>query len=139
MLRFENHAVNRDDTPRQLLIELSERLLKPRYGNSYFGNVLWSEATISSGGLFIVSDCGFEEEVGRLIRSAGAANCLMIRIHRKGCDFTNDSRSYLPDGLCKTLDIPNNLTRHDLTMRVLSAIIREWPETELLREPDWIK
>jgi hypothetical protein len=139
MLRFENHATSRDDTPRELLIALSEQLLKKRYGNSYFGNVLWSEAALSSSKLFLVSDCGFSEEVGRLIHSAGAKNCLLIRIHRDGTNFDNDSRSYLNIPSVKTLDIPNNLSRHDLTMRVLSAIIREWPETELLRDPDWIK
>lgn len=140
MLRFENAATTRDDTPRKLLIALSEELLKPRYGNSYFGTVLWGEACTSSGKLFIVSDCGFEGEVGRLTESAGASNCLLIRIHRDGCDFSNDSRSYINLPSVKTLDIPNNLTPHDLTMRVLSAIIRQWPgEVELLKEPDWIK
>jgi DNA polymerase III delta prime subunit len=138
-LRYENYTTQRDDTPRQLLIALSEELLKSRYGNSYFGTALWTEATASSGELFIVSDCGFESEVGRLIYSAGPSNCLLIQIHRQGCNFDNDSRSYLSDKLCKTLSIPNNMTPHDLTMRVLSAIIRNFPEIPLLREPDWIK
>jgi hypothetical protein len=139
MLRHEDLHTTRDDTPRQLLIALSEELLKPRYGNSYFGTALWAEATASSGELFIISDCGFESEVGRLIRSAGASNCLLIQIYRQGCNFDNDSRSYLPATLCKHVPIPNNLTPHDLTMRVLSAIIRNFPEVPLLREPDWIK
>jgi len=139
MLRYENYLTTRDDTPRGLLIALSEELLKPRYGNSYFGNVLWSEACISPSELFVVSDCGFQAEVERLIDNAGKANCLLIRIHREGCDFANDSRSYLEDGLCKTIDVHNNLTPHDLTMRVLSATIRTWPEIPLLREPEWIK
>ena len=139
ILRYENSLIKRDDTPRGLLIALSEELLKPRYGNSYFGNALWFEAISSGNRLFVISDCGFEGEVGRLIDSAGKANCLLVRIHREGHDFTNDSRSYLPDGLCKTFDIHNNLKPHDLTMRVLSAIIRTWPEIETLRDPDWIK
>lgn len=140
MLRFENYATTRDDTPRKLLIALSEELLKKRYGNSYFGNVLWNEATTSTSKLFVVSDCGFSGEVERLISSAGKPNCLLIRIHREGYNFDNDSRSYLPDGLCKTIDIHNNLKPHDLTMRVLSAILRTWRgEVELLKEPEWIK
>lgn len=139
ILRYENSNTTRDDTPRRLLIALSETLLKPRYGNSYFGNALWFEACNSGSKVFIVSDCGFESEVSRLISSAGKSNCLIVRIHREGHDFINDSRSYLPDGLCKTFDIHNNLKPHDLTMRVLSAIIRTWPEIETLRDPDWIK
>ena len=141
MLRYEDSAVRRDDTPRRLLIALSEELLKPRYGASYFGNALWTEATISSGKLFVVSDCGFSEEVGRLVNSAGHSNCLLIRIHREGCDFVNDSRSYIDVNKVKTLDINNDLTPHDLTMRVLYGIIKQWPEMrdQLLKEPNWIK
>lgn len=139
MLRYEEYLTTRDDTPRRLLIALSEELLKPRYGGSYFGNVLWSEATNSAHKVFLVSDCGFESEVARLISSAGKGNCLLIRIHRADCNFENDSRSYIPDGLCQTIDIHNDLTPHDLTMRVLSATIRKWRDIPLLKEPEWIK
>lgn len=139
MLRHDNFPTTEDDTPRRLLIALSEELLKPRYGNSFFGNVLWSEARISTQELFVVSDCGFQAEVERLIASAGERNCLLIRIHREGHTFDGDSRSHMPDGLCQTIDVHNNLTIHDLTMRVLSATIRKWPEIPLLREPEWIK
>lgn len=141
MLRYEDSAIRRDDTPRRVLIALSEELLKPRYGNSYFGNALWTEATRSSSKLFVVSDCGFESEVGRLINSAGPSNCLLIRLHREGHNFTNDSRSYISPREVKTYDIHNTLTPHDLTMRVLHATIRRWPEIEsqLLKEPNWIR
>lgn len=140
MLRYEDYLTTRDDTPRRLLIALSEELLKTRYGNSYFGNVLWSEACISPSELFIISDCGFQAEVERLVNNAGRANCLAVRIHREGKSFDGDSRAFLPDGLCKTVDIHNNLTVHDLTMRVLSAIIRTWRDDIVLkREPEWIK
>ena len=139
MLRYENYVTHRDATPRQLLIALSEELFKPTFGGSFFGNALWCEACISPAELFIVSDCGFSSEVERLISNAGKSNCLLIRIHREGHTFDGDSRSYLPDGLCKTIDIHNDLTPHDLTMRVLSATIRTWKHIELLREPEWIK
>jgi hypothetical protein len=142
MLRFlDKELTTRDDTPRQLLIALSEELLKPRYGNAVFGNLLWTEATKSSSNLFVVSDCGFESEVSRLVYSAGARNCLLFRLHRAGHDFTGDSRSYLNiDGLASK-DVHNTLTPYDLTMRVLYGIITHWPEMEsqLLKEPVWIK
>lgn len=140
-LRFLNQDMIRDDTPRQLLIALSEELLKPRYGNSVFGNFLWTEATKSANDLFVVSDCGFQEEVNRLINSAGASNCVLLRLHREGKDFNNDSRSFLRLQEVKSHDIHNNLTPHDLTMRVIHAIIRRWPEMEsqLLKEPNWIR
>ena len=142
MLRFlDKELTTRDDTPRQLLIALSEELLKPRYGNAVFGNLLWTEATKSSSSLFVVSDCGFESEVARLVSSAGPRNCMLFRLHREGHDFTGDSRSYLDINGLASKDIHNNLTPHDLTMRVLHGIIRQWPELEsqLLKEPNWIK
>lgn len=126
-------------TLRQFLIDLSEKFFKPLYGEEVFANLLWDEAKRSPSKLFAVSDCGFIGEVGKLVNSSGRNNCILFRIHRQGCDFTNDSRSYMPDGLCKTIDIHNNLTPHDLTMRVLSAIIRTWEEFPLIREPEWIK
>jgi len=140
-LRFLNQDMIRDDTPRQLLIALSETLLKPRYGNSVFGNLLWTEATKSTSKLFVISDCGFQTEVDRLINFAGASNCLLVRLHREGKNFDNDSRSFLKSNDVKSYDINNNLTPHDLTMRVLSATIRRWPELEsqLLKEPNWIR
>lgn len=141
MLRYENSLTVRDDTPRKLLIALSEQLLKPRYGNSYFGNAIWTEACNSSGKLFVVSDSGFREEAERLVSSAGPTNCLLIRLHREGHTFEGDSRSYIDIDKVATKDIHNNLTPHDLTMRVLYAIIKRWPEIEcqLLKEPNWIK
>lgn len=127
-------------TLRQFLIDLSEKFFKPLYGEEVFANLLWDEAKQSASKLFLVSDCGFVLENERTARNAGSINCLLIRIHRNNCNFTNDSRSYINIPSVKTLDIPNNLTRHDLTMRVLSAIIRQWPgEVEPLKEPDWIK
>lgn len=141
MLRYENSAIRRDDTPRQLLIALSEELLKSRYGDSYFGNALWTEACNSSSNLFVVSDCGFKEECDRLVSSAGASNCLLIRLFRSNHDFNGDSRSYISIPQVATKDIHNNLTPHDLTMRVLYGIIKQWPEVEgqLLKEPNWIR
>lgn len=140
-LRFLHNEFTRDDTPRKLLIALSEELFKPRYGNAVFGNLLWTEATKSSSKLFIVSDCGFESEVGRLVSNAGRSNCLLVRLHRIGKTFSEDSRSYLTIDGVMTKDIHNNLTPHDLTMRVLYSIIKQWPEMEgqLLKEPNWIR
>lgn len=126
------------DTPRNLLIALSEDLLKPRYGDDFFGRVFWQNAKNSAESLVVASDCGFESEVRRLVWSAGERNCFLLRLHRDGCTFDGDSRSYLPDGICRTWDIANDSTVHNATMKVLRIITQEW-QVPLQREPDWVK
>lgn len=128
-------------TPRQELIYDSEEHFKPRYGADIFGRILANASRTISNKLILVSDCGFAEEVERIVAEGGRHNCRVVRLHRKGCDFTGDSRSYLPRGLAQDYDITNDGTIHELTMAVLRVIIREWPEyrERLLREPDWIK
>lgn len=126
------------DTIRDLLIALSEDFFKPRYGEDFFGRVLWQEAKRVVDDLVLVSDSGFQAEAIPVIRGAGQGQCRIIRLHRPLHTFESDSRSHLPDGMCITTDIHNDGTRHDLTMRVLRVIIREF-NPPLLREPDWIK
>lgn len=128
-------------TLRQFLIDLSEKFFKPLYGPEVFAHLLWGEVKKSSSKLFVISDCGFQGEVTRLVSNAGVKNCILYRLHRDGHDFTNDSRSYINIPETPSRDIPNNLTPHDLTMRVLYGIIKQWPEMEgqLLKEPNWIK
>lgn len=136
MLRYADSM--RDGTVRQLLILMSETLLKPYYGDDFFGRVFWQQAKNGADDLVIASDCGFEPEVRRLTNNAGQPNCLLLRIHREGTTFTGDSRSYLPDGLCETIDIHNNDSMHMLTMMVLRTITKKF-NVPLLKEPEWVK
>jgi hypothetical protein len=126
------------DTPRHLLIAMSEDLLKPRYGDDFFGRIFWQHAKNSAEQLIVASDCGFEAECERVISNAGKNNCILVRIHRDGCSFDGDSRSFLRDGLCDTWDIDNNGTLHTFTMKVLRLVTREMGLT-LQKEPDWLK
>lgn len=126
------------DTPRQLLIALSETLLKPRYGDDIFGRIFWQHAKNSAYELIIASDCGFESEVERVVANAGKANCILVRVHRNGTSFDGDSRSFLRDGICTTWDINNNSTIHEFTMKLLRLTTREFA-LPTIREPDWVK
>lgn len=126
------------DTLRQYLIAMSEDFLKPRYGNDFFGRVFWQHAKNSALPLIVASDCGFVEEVERVVSNAGKRNCILVRIHRSGCTFDGDSRSYMPDGLCDTWDINNDGTIYDFTMKVLRLVTREMG-FKLLKEPEWIR
>lgn len=126
------------DTVRKLLITMSEEWLKPRYGKDFFGRVFWQHAKNSASELIIASDCGFAEEVERAVYNAGKQNCFLVRIQREGCTFEGDSRSYLPDNICRTWDMTNNDTMHLFTMKVLRLLTRDMG-MKLQREPDWTK
>lgn len=124
------------DKPRDLLIAMSEDLLKPRYGSDFFGRIFWQHARNSASSLIISSDCGFESEVERVVSNAGAHNCRLIRLHRDGTSFDGDSRSYLGDKLCRSWDISNNGTIHEAAMMVLRVLQREF-QIPFIKEPIW--
>lgn len=127
-----------EDTIRKVLIRMSEEFLKPTYSADIFGKLFWQDAKNSAVNLIIASDCGFFEEVERVIYNNSKEKCLLIRIHRTGCDFTDDSRSYLPDGMCDTVDIDNNGTLNWLTMFGIRVIMKKFP-VEFVKEPEWLK
>lgn len=127
------------DTPRALLIALSEDLLKKRYGDTFFGHVMVNEISKSMNRLVLISDSGFLHEAEPVIKKYGAANCMQIQISREGCSFAGDSRSYWEHKSIHRRLIVNRGTIHELTMSVLYAIIKKWDDVETLREPDWVK
>lgn len=90
-------------TPRQVLIDLSERFFKPTFGTDYFGRraveqVEQAEREGAAGVVF--SDSGFLEETLPLV-AAHRGNVAALHLYRPGCSFVGDSRGYLPfvDGL----------------------------------------
>ncbi len=89
------HPVFNGGTPRQYLINLSEKLIKPVYGDQFFGNVSANKIDRSKhNGRIAFSDSGFLSEAIPVVNLVGIDNCAKIEIHRKGKDFKNDSRSY---------------------------------------------
>jgi hypothetical protein len=138
--RADGAAIANIDTPRQLLIALSEDLLKKRYGSDFFGLVMNNEINKTAQKLVIISDSGFSEEAAPVIRKWGASNCLQIQIHGRG-NFDNDSRSHWRAPSCLHKKVYNTDSIHDLTMRCLYAMIKTWPtlRDDLLKEPQWIK
>lgn len=127
------------DTLRALLIALSEEFMKPRYGDDVFGRLFWNDAKNHSSDCIIATDCGFRSEVQTVVQRAGKANCLIIRIHRDGCTFENDSRSYLPDNLCDVRDLDNNRDHHFLLAAGLRLITQQFAEIKQEREIEWVK
>lgn len=89
-------------SPRQALIFVSEVVIKPNLGKSYFGmqeaNKI-SQLKEKDYSLALFSDGGFEEELEPLVDRFGPENVHVIKLHRQGCSFKGDSRSYLTSDL----------------------------------------
>jgi hypothetical protein len=110
---FDSDAFKRSDlhgtSVRKALISLSEDWAKPTFGLDIFGRLLASdiEALLTENPelKFVVSDSRFEDECRPVLKICGKG--LLVRIHRPGHDFTNDSGSYLNLDI-KSLDVHNN-------------------------------
>lgn len=118
-------------SPRQFYIHVSERVLKPLYGEDYFGNrfVDAVEAARAEGAKVVfVPDSGFREEAEPVVRKYGVENVRLVRVHREGCTYEGDSRKYiaLADlGVWET-DAQNVTGAPEVMQINLLGIVREW-------------
>lgn len=92
-------------TLREFVIRLSEKVLKPNFGKGYLGvalaetiNAKLAVSEFNDNTVYIVSDLGFPDELTAFrFRMAFTTDSLLIYLHRKGCNFDNDSRNYVTD------------------------------------------
>lgn len=94
-------------SPRQAYINVSETYFKPVHGDKVFGELLVKDLETLDWQLAVISDSGFKGEAEVLIEQYGADNITLIRVHREGCDFSNDSRSYIELPHVDTFDVDN--------------------------------
>lgn len=125
-------------TPRQVYISLSEDYMKPTYGISAFAHIFINRlrkrerlANIATGQdyLCICSDLGFNEELEPIVTEFGADNVLLVRIKREGCDFKNDSRSYLKHPDITSHWLHNNGTVDDLQQNAF-RMVADWLDSK---------
>ena len=85
---------------RDFLIYISENVMKPHFGNDYFGQKS-AHLVIhdKENDTFAFSDGGFPEELEVMFQYP-EIKVVLVRLHRKDCDFSKDSRDYLflPEG-----------------------------------------
>jgi hypothetical protein len=97
---------------RDSFISFSEDWAKKFYGPDIFGIIAAERIQLAtkqnrSIHTVVFSDSGFVEELLAVKRVINNAKHFLIRIHRDGCSYKNDSRSYLSN-VCETeLDIQN--------------------------------
>lgn len=93
---------------RDLMIEVSEGLIKPYYGRDYFGVI--ASNTKPETSLVVYRDCfGDLDEIQPLIDKYGKGDVICIRIKADGKDFTGDSRRYLCTDQIECFDIYNDM------------------------------
>ncbi len=118
---------------RELQISLAEDWAKKHLSHEVFGELLKRrihQASKNDRSLeyIVVTDSGFSEEATPIVEMVGPSNCFLIRLHRKGCDFTKDSRGYidLSDSKVDSLDVINNGSLRELKMELLLALNNRW-------------
>lgn len=83
-------------SPRQALIHVSEKVIKPTKGKRFFGNkaVEFLHANrFGQTGNYVFSDGGFPEECGCLVDAGHDVH--IIQLHHPEFDFSKDSRNYV--------------------------------------------
>ncbi len=117
------HVALNGETPRMLLIRLSEDLIKPVYGDQFFGKIAVGKLDkLPMNAIVVFSDSGFLSEAIPVVTAFGITNCVKVEIHRGGMTFAGDSRSYWKmDGL-RTVVVKNDSSITVLADRVYRAI-----------------
>lgn len=112
-------------SPRQFYIWFSEEMVKPIFGDRYFGEITLKEVKeqTDAGRQVVVTDSGFAGEAQPLIEEYGRDDVELWKIYRSGKDFQGDSRSYLTLPV-RTYVIDNNGTVAELAATV-EARLRE--------------
>jgi hypothetical protein len=109
-------------SPRQAYIKVSEELVKPILGDDWWARVLVNRIKAEDTDRIVLSDCGFTQELEVLAEAFGPESLLLFRLHREGCDFSKDSRSYMyPGESIAQIDVYNNRTLADLKADVMSG------------------
>ena len=78
---------------REALIFISEQVMKPKYGQGYYGFKASEKMTQDKD--YCISDGGFVSELKEIINKFGADEIRIIRLYRNGYDYSHDSRKYV--------------------------------------------
>jgi len=109
-------------SPREALIYVSEKVIKPHFGDDYFGQMFAENLDLVRG--TVASDGGFESEVYPVIEQVGAENVFIIQFTRYGADsFEGDSRDWVNVEGVETLRTTNNGTVQEIVNNIYDYIM----------------
>lgn len=80
---------------RQALIFVSENIMKPKYGQDYYGRKFLEKVESSSERYVFAADGGFRDEITPLLDNG--YNVYIVHLERLGATFDNDSRKLLTE------------------------------------------
>lgn len=116
--RLKNQVMMGGKTLREWMIGFSEYYAKVYGGKKVFGELMLRRLDERPElRTVIITDSGFAEEAEVLIERYGADNVALVHIHRDGCDFNGDSRSYLELPV-RTIEVDNNGSIEDLALKL---------------------
>ena len=112
-------------SPREALIFLSESVVKPLWGDAYFGTRAVQLIDGSSSNLYVFADGGFLAELVPLVDKVGAENITVAQIVRDGCTFKGDSRGYVDaDSIgCNVVRVANDGTIEEISEKIHSKVV----------------
>lgn len=115
-------------TPRAAYIFTSENIIKPQFGQDFFGRLmlrtLWRR--YQAGYRIIpITDSGFAPEAEPALDIVGRDKCLLIRIQAegRGKTFAGDSRSYIELPGVQTVEVENNLDQ-TIFERAITKVVK---------------
>lgn len=76
-------------SPREFMIEISEKWIKPRFGKDYFGCRFVADLPVTG---VVATDGGFPDEVRPML---DVTQVVIVRLHRDGYGFAGDSRRFI--------------------------------------------
>ena len=117
-------------TLRQWMISYSEDFLKKNGGPYIFGELLLNRLEPGNVGNTIgaiatkvaITDSGFREEGEVVVNHYGRENVHLIQIHRPGCSFKGDSRSYIELPGIEPIIIHNDGNIWDFKRKLMDAV-----------------
>ena len=77
---------------REAMIYVSEKVIKPKRGLDYFGNLVADEIDLMKD--YCISDGGFIHELLPVVEKVGTENFVLVQLTRDGHDYSSDSRRY---------------------------------------------
>jgi hypothetical protein len=113
---------------REAQIWLSEEIMKPKFGPDIFGKLMLRQLcnlSRSNGPFDVISDAGFHEEVHYVYSQLPHNSTYLIRVHRDGCTYDNDSRSYLHHPKIQSMDF-YNIYPLAVLPKLICSYIHKW-------------
>lgn len=111
-------------TPRRAYIDKGERL-QAEFGHAVLLETYF-EAISSSTSPVLITTCGNDGEACEIASIFGNENVLVVRIHKDGCDFSQDSRSWVTSSHLNLRDLRNVHGKAREYQQEVAAVVGQW-------------